>query len=138
MFITLLAVTFVIAVVVSSIVARMFTQPISGILNRIITDDISAAWLKYMKFAIYVVGISKGVRVWELERYINPGRYDDKARILELTQDRWILEVYRTIIETLQGIAWMLLVFFVFALIAYVIVRVFESRQKSQRVENAP
>ena len=138
MFITLLAVTFMIAVLVSFIVARMFTQPISGILNRIITDDISAAWLKYLKFAIYVVGISKGVRVWDLERYINPGRHDDKARILELTQDRWVLEVYRTIIETLQGIAWMLLVFFVFALIAYVIVRVFESRQKSKVDANAP
>ena len=138
MFITLLAVTFVIAVLVSFIVARMFTQPINGILNRIITDDISAAWLKYIKFAIYVVGISKGVRVWDLERYINPGRYDDKARILELTQDRWVLEVYRTIIETLQGIAWMLLVFFVFALIAYVIVRVFESRNKAKVDANAP
>ncbi len=138
MFITLLAVTFVIAVLVSFIVARMFTQPINGILNRIITDDISAAWLKYIKFAIYVVGISKGVRVWDLERYINPGRYDDKARILELTQDRWVLEVYRTIIETLQGIAWMLLVFFVFALIAYVIVRVFESRNKAKVEANAP
>ena len=138
MFITLLAVTFMIAVLVSFIVARMFAQPISGILNRIITDDISAAWLKYLKFAIYVVGISKGVRVWDLERYINPGRHDDKARILELTQDRWVLEVYRTIIETLQGIAWMLLVFFVFALIAYVIVRVFESRQKSKVDANAP
>ena len=138
MFITLLAVTFVIAVLVSYIVARMFTQPINGILNRIITDDISAAWLKYIKFAIYVVGISKGVRVWDLERYINPGRYDDKARILELTQDRWVLELYRTIIETLQGIAWMLLVFFVFALIAYVIVRVFESRNKAKLDTDAP
>jgi len=138
MFITLLAVTFVIAVVVSFIVARMFTQPISGILNRIITEDISAAWLKYIKFAIYVVGISNGVRVWELERYITPVRHDEKARILELTQDRWILELYRTIIETLQGIAWMLLVFFVFALIAYVIVRIFESRQKSKAGTNVP
>jgi ABC-type transport system involved in multi-copper enzyme maturation permease subunit len=136
MFITLLAVTFLIAVLVSFILARMFTQPISGILNRIITDDISSAWLKYMKFAIYVVGISKGVRVWELERYITPGRQDN-ARILELTQDRWILEVYRTVIETLQGIAWMLLVFFVFALIAYVIVRIFESRQRPKVDANA-
>ena len=76
--------------------------------------------------------------MWDLERYINPGRYDDKARILELTQDRWVLEVYRTIIETLQGIAWMLLVFFVFALIAYVIVRVFESRNKAKVEANAP
>jgi len=85
-----------------------------------------------MKFAIYVVGVSKGVRVWELERYITPARFDEKARVLELTQERWVLEIYRTIIETLQGIAWLLLVFFVFALIAYVIVRVFELKHKSR------
>lgn len=138
MFITLLAVTFAVAVLVSFIVVRMFAQPIKGILDRIITDDIGAAWLKYLKFAIYVVGISKGVRVWELERYISPGLQHEKAQILELTRDRWVLELYRTIIETLQGIAWMLLVFFVFALIAYVIVRVFESRQKSKGEANAP
>ena len=80
-------------------------------------------------FAIYVVGISKGVRVWELERYVTPNRNIQGATILELTTERWVLEVYRTVIETLQGIAWMLLVFFVFALIAFVIVRVFELKR---------
>jgi hypothetical protein len=39
----------------------------------------------------------------------------------------------RTVIETLQGIAWMLLVFFVFALVVYIIVRAFElKRQKPE------
>jgi len=131
MFLTLLLVTFAIAAIVSFFVVRLFASPVDAILKRIIADDISQAWLRYLKFAIYVVGISKGVRVWELERYISPGRYDEGGRILELTSDRWVLEVYRTVIETLQGIAWMLLVFFVFALIAYVIVRVFELRHKS-------
>ncbi len=41
------------------------------------------------------------------------------------------MELYRTIIGTLQGIAWMLLVFFVFALVAYVIVRAFELKKKN-------
>ena len=131
MFLALLLVTFVIASVVSFLVVRIFAGPIEGILRRIIADEISTAWLQYMKFAMYVVGISKGVRVWELERYISPTRYDQKAEILQLTSERWILEVYRTVIETLQGIAWLLLVFFVFALIAYVIVRAFELKHKS-------
>jgi|SRR3989339_1620404 len=131
MFLVLLVVTLAVAVVVSFVVVRFFAAPIDGILKRIIADDISNAWLKFLKFAIYVVGISKGVRVWDLERYITPGRNDEKERILQLTSDRWVLEVYRTIIETLQGIAWMLLVFFVFALIAYVIVRVFELKHKA-------
>jgi len=39
-----------------------------------------------------------------------------------------VLELYQTAIETLQGIAWMLLVFFMFALVAYVIVRIAETK----------
>ncbi len=128
MFITLLAVTFVISAAVSSIVVRIFGKPIDGILQRIIADPISQAWVKYVKFAIYVVGISSGVRIFELERYITPGQFKD-AQVLVLTRDRWVLEVYRTIIESLQGIAWLLLVFFAVALVAFVIVRVFELRK---------
>ncbi len=129
MFLTLLLVTFVISVLVALVVARMFAKPIDSILKRIIADEISAAWLRYMKFAILVVGVSAGVRINELEKYISPARFDKEARILELTQDRWILEIYRTIIEALQGIAWLLLVFFVFALVAYVIVRIAEMKK---------
>lgn len=134
MFVILLVVTFLIALLVSFIVVRMFTEPITNILNRIIADDISVEWLRYLKFAIYVVGISSGVRIWDLEKYITPPQIEN-AEIVTLTTDRWILEVYRTIISTLQGVAWVLLIFFVFALIAYVIVRVFETRQRKQSVD---
>lgn len=127
MFITLLAVTFIIALVVAAIVVRIFNKPIEAILHRIIPDEISTAWARYLTFAIYVVGISGGVRVWELERYITKQFRNEE--ILELTTERWVLEVYRTIIGTLQSAAWLLLVFFIFALIAYVIVRVFELRK---------
>ena len=141
MFITLLLVTFLIALGVSALVAQLFKGPISGIVQRIIAEEISSAWVRYMRFAIYVVGISKGVRVWELERYITPRplarpglREGGSAEgfALTLTTERWILEVYRTIIETLQGIAWMLLVFFVFALLAYVAVRLLEARKSGE------
>ena len=128
MFIVLLAVTFAIALVVSSIVVLMFAKPIDGILQRIISDPISKAWTRYVKFAIYVVGISSGVRIWQLERYITPGQFKE-TQVLQLTLDRWILEVYRTIIESLQGIAWLLLVFFAVALVAFVIVRAIELRR---------
>jgi len=72
------------------------------------------------------VGVSSGVRLWDMERYIagTPGR-----QALTLTHDRWVLEVYRTILGSLQGVAWLLLAFFLFALIAYVIVRAFELRR---------
>ncbi len=130
MFITLLIVTFVIAFVVSSIVVLMFNKPIDKILARIISDEISRAWLKYLKFAIYVTGISSGVGIRSLEKYITRPMLEH-AEIVQLTTERWVFEVYRTVIGTLQGVAWMLLVFFIFALIAYVIVRAFELKKKS-------
>ncbi len=134
MIIALLAVTFAIAFVVSAIVARLFRASIRSILERIIADEISAAWVRYLQFAIYVVGISSGVRIHRLDNYILPMARGpkEKAEILALNTDRWVLEVYRTVIGTLQGVAWMLLVFFLVALVAYVIVRIFESRKRRE------
>jgi hypothetical protein len=126
MFITLLGVTLVIAVLTSLGVALLFRGAIGSILTRIVSPELSAAWHRYLDFAIVVVGTSGGVRVWELERYIT-AHVRDVEPIL-LTTERWVLEVYRTLIGTLQSCAWLLLVFFVTALIAYVIVRGFELR----------
>ena len=138
MFLTLLIVTFLVALAVSLLVVRLFTPSLGRILGRIIADDISIGWLQYLRFAILVVGVSAGVRISELERYISPQLYDKQQRVLSLTRDRWVLELYRTIIETLEGIAWMLLWFFIVALIAYVIVRVFELRKVKQPEDKAP
>jgi hypothetical protein len=97
-------------------------------LQRLVAEDIYTAWSKYIVFAIYVVGISGGVRIWDLEKYISPQNKD--GVILQLTSDRWILEIYRTVIGTLQSNAWMLLLFFIFALLAYVIVKGLEIRRQ--------
>lgn len=127
MFLTLLLVTFLIAVATSSLVASLFSRPVKKILDRLVSEELGATWKRYILFAIYVVGISGGVRVWELERYITPRTKEDVAIVLN--SDRWVLEVYKTIIGTLQSVAWMLLVFFLFALLAYVVVRGFELRR---------
>lgn len=126
MFLALLFVTVVVAFAVSAVTALVFTKPLDSILKRIIADAISSAWLKYLQFAILVVGISSGVRVHDLERFLGPGA--GSAQTSGLSLDRWVWEIYQTTIESLQGITWMLLVFFVFALIAYVIVRIGEMR----------
>jgi len=121
MFFTLLLVTFTLSIAVSFGVVKTFDKPIAAIFNRIIQNQISSVWQKYIKFAAYVVGISGGVRIYQLERYISAPHKD--TEVLVLNSERWTLEVYRTIIETLQSLAWMYLVVFIFALIAYVIVR---------------
>lgn len=138
MFISLLAVTFVVALGVSLGVSALFSGSIRRILERIIKEDIAAGWVRYIRFAIIVVGVSAGVRIHALERYIMPersprplaeGATEAAAQIPELNLDRWVLEVYRTVIETAAGVAWLLLVFFIFALIAYVITRGLEIRR---------
>jgi hypothetical protein len=85
------------------------------------------------------VGVSEGVQLRDLERYINPtvgGREVQPATWPGF--DRWIFELYRSAIDTLQGIAWLLLVFFVFALIAYVIVRIGEMRTEQVSSGDVP
>jgi len=124
MFLALLFVTVMVATAVSVVTAWLFSKPLASVLKRIIADEISSAWLKFLKFAMVVVGVSFGVPVHDLERNLGPGG----AAAFNL--DHWVLEIYRTAIDSLQGIAWMLLVFFVFALIAYVIVRIGEMRSE--------
>jgi len=128
MFLSLLAVNLVLAFVVCFVVARIFRAPINKILQRLVAEEIFNAWAKYIIFAIYVVGISGGVRIWDLEKYITPTK--EGGAVLELTQERWVLELYRTIIGTLQSIAWMLLLFFIFALIAFVILKGMEMKRQ--------
>lgn len=124
MFFLLLLLTFVIALVVSFVVARLFSDSIRRIFARLIPEDLSAAWHRYVMFALYVVGVSGGVRVYELEQYVSPR--GPEMPVLTLTPERWTLEIYRTVIATLQRTAVMLLVFFLVSLFAYVIVRGFE------------
>jgi hypothetical protein len=133
MFLTLLLVTFAISLLVATIVVYFFSGPIQAILSRVLMDDVSKAWARYLYFAIYVVGVSTGVRIWDLEKYITPVTTGGvMAPVPELNQDRWVLEVYRTIIESLQGLAMLLLAFFIIALVAFIVVRIVEAAKASQ------
>ena len=134
MFLTLLIVTFVIAVAMSTLVAFLFAKPITKILSRLVGDDLAPTWQRYILFATYVVGIAGGVRLWEIERYVTP---DKEGNLLVFSSDRWIIEVYKSIIQSLQGLAWLLLVFFLFALVAYVIVKGFEAKRPAAKSEKS-
>lgn len=131
MFFSLLIATFLIAACTATLVVAVFNKPIKAILERIINDSISAAWHRYITFAAFVVGISGGVRIYSLERYIQPQIAADGRTVPlpVLTSERWTLEIYRTVIECLQSMAWMYLVVFLFALVAYVVVRIAERKK---------
>src|SRR3990172_12227101 len=92
MVITLLVTTFVIAFVVASIVVFIFTRPVDSIMRRIAPADISRAWTRYLQFAIYVIGIGGGVRVWDFEKYMTP--MEPYREIVQLTSNRWMFGVF--------------------------------------------
>jgi hypothetical protein len=123
MFVALLAASFVLALIMSATVAWLFAKPIDGILHRFVGDRISATLSKYLRFATVVVGISAGTRVRPLEEYIAAPSYNKADLRAALTQEFWALELYRTFVATLQGIALMFFVVAVVAIIALVIVR---------------
>ncbi len=125
-FILLLS-TFCAGLIVAVIVNFFFKKPIAQILKRLIDDDIYVSWVRYMSFAIYVVGISSGVNLYKIERYINP--IDKETAIYQINQTSWTFEVYRSVIGSLTSLAWLLLIFFIIALITFVIKRIFENKR---------
>ena len=87
----------------------LFDAAILRILHTILGAELASAWQRYLRFAIVVVGVSGGVRPLDLEKYIAPNR--PGATAPELSLERWTLELYRSLIDSLQSIAWMLLLF---------------------------
>jgi hypothetical protein len=136
MFVLLLVVTFTIATAASYVLARMFDKPLAGIIARLIPDEMSVAWHRYVLFGLYLIGVNGGVRIWEFQKYVLPiGVARDT---LVLTADRWALEVYRTLMGTLQSIAQVLLLIFLVSLVAYLIVRARERAGQAAPMPIAP
>lgn len=139
MFYTLLLVTFLISFAVSAFVVSLFKEPADRIFQRIIQDDIASAWTTYLKFALYVVGISSGVRIEQIQRYIIKPEFGQNTQLEELTTPKWVLEIYRTIIESLQGLASVLLCFFVISLLAFVFIKLSEAkRNRDGKIPSGP
>lgn len=144
MFFSLLFATLLTSLATSTIVALLFRKSIGGILTRVLRDDISMAWQRYIMFAVIVVGLSSGVNLYKLEQYTegSQGRWVDKPGVEKqhdeqewkppvLNNETWTLEIYRSIVGTIQGIAWALLVFFLVSLVAFVIVRGQETKART-------
>lgn len=127
-FLVLLIVTLLISMAVAFLVIYFFRKPTDAIFARIIGEDISTAWRKFLTFALFVIGVSNGVSIRKLGRFIDP--VEEGAMPPELSPQFWGLEIYRTIISTLGGMAWALLIFFIVALVAFVIVKRGESRKQ--------
>lgn len=128
MLFVLLISTFFSALVVAILVSIFFKKPLAAILKKLIEDDIYESWLKYMIFAIYVVSISSGVNLWKIERYLYPSSSGEV--VYEITGSSIAFEMYRSVINSLTSLAWLLLTFYIVALIIFVIKRIFDNKTK--------
>ena len=124
MFVALFAVSFALAFALSFVVAWISKEAIDSVLRRFVADPIvRAAFSKYLRFALVVVGISMGTQVRDLQEYIAATSFGKASMVAAVTQEYWVMEIYRTIVGTLEGLVWLLLFSLFLALIAPVVVR---------------
>jgi hypothetical protein len=128
MFLIMLLVTLLVSLLTSALTARFFDRAVDRILARIVGEDLADAWHKYILFAIIVVGVSGGVQLWELQKYV--ATKGDASAPPAMTWMNWVIEIYRTVIDSLEAIAWMLLLFFLCGMISIMILRNLESRRQ--------
>ena len=121
-------VSLVTAGLVSFCVASVCEKPLSIPMERIIQNETSSAFTRYVRYATYLVGISHGVRLhpigFEIVAHFSEHDYDP-AHILEHNLDYQLLLMWiqMVIIQSLTAIAYMYLAFFIFGLIAYITVK---------------
>jgi hypothetical protein len=123
MFIVLFLATFLLAFAISSGVAWAGKEPIEGILHHFFSLNVTAAMSKYLRLAIVLIGVSSGARIRILEEFISASPANKLQMTDALTQEFWVVELYRTCITTLEGILWLLLLFSLVVLAAYWMMR---------------
>jgi hypothetical protein len=109
MFVSFFLATFGAAVVLSCLVAWLFRTPAKNVLQKLLHEEAAAAWTGYVFFTLLVAGVAAGTRVRILEEYLAAPSFNRGPMQAELTQEFWVLEMYRTVIGTVEGIAWTLL-----------------------------
>ena len=137
MFIVLFLVTFLLAFGISSGVAWAGKEPIEGILHHFFPPNVTLAMSKYLRLAIVLIGVSSGARIRILEEFIAASVANKILMTDALTQEFWVVELYRTSITTLEGILWLLLLFSLIVFMAYWIMRKTKLKQQ-QPSENQP
>ena len=137
MFIVLFLVTFLLAFGISSGVAWAGKEPIEGILHHFFPPNVTLAMSKYLRLAIVLIGVSSGARIRILEEFIAASVANKILMTDALTQEFWVVELYRTSIITLEGILWLLLLFSLIVFMAYWIMRKTKVKQQ-QPSENQP
>lgn len=131
MLVVLFLVTFLLAFAVSSGVAWAGKEPIEGILHHFFSPNVTLAMSKYLRLAMVLVGVSSGARIRLLEDFIAASPANKIQMTDALTQEFWVVELYRTAVITLEGILWLLLLFSLVVFAAYWLMRKARLSQQS-------
>ena len=125
-------VSIIVAAIVSFGVIMVFARLISTIFGDIFRDNfrINSAFIKYVKYVTFLVGVSKGAIAYQLrfDMWSHYNTIEEIAPSLDFDRVALLTAIYVTAIETLRALAYMYLALFLIILIAYVIVT---AREKS-------
>ncbi|HJZ65135.1 MAG TPA: hypothetical protein VKD70_12505 [Candidatus Acidoferrum sp.] len=111
------------AVGISWLLAWLFKIPVENLLRYLVERDVAEAWTKYVFFLLLVVGVASGTRIRLLEEYLAAPSWNQTAIQSQMTQAFWVLEMYRTVLGSVEGIAWMLVLLALVGFGAYFVVR---------------
>ncbi len=123
MVIAIFLVSVLLALGVSYGVARLARDVIEAVLQRFVSRQISEAFAKYLGFAIVVVGVASGSRVRLLEDFMGAPAYNREGLNAQLTQEVWVAAMYHTIVDSLEGIAWLFVIMALILLAALFIIK---------------
>lgn len=128
-FVALLGITFLMALLVTFILLQIARKPVDLILDRIFSPSVSKTVSKYLCFVMYPVGIWSGI-----EQFLYYPSYPENTKIADLIKPSLLSKIcWEGGSETFYGIAWMLLAFFVLALIAFVVADVCKRMRKVRK-----
>lgn len=123
MILALFLLSLAVALGVSYGIARLCRDVAEGVLRRFLSKNAGILTAKYLQFVIVVVGVSSGTRLRLLEDYIGAPTWSRPDLAAQLTPEVWALALYHTLIESLQGILWLLLIFALLFVTAVMVMR---------------
>ena len=111
-------ISFVAAGLVSFCAASVCEKPLSILMRRIIQNETSHTFTRYVRYATYLVGISHGVTV-------DPLGFEFTAQFVDrdIERQHLLLWIQVVIMQSLTAIASMYLALFILGLIAYITVK---------------
>jgi hypothetical protein len=119
----LFVLSFLLALGVSYAVGRVCRDVSEPILGRFFAKNPSILVAKYLQFVVIVVGVSSGTRIRLLEDFVGAPSWNRPDLTAQLTPEVWALALYHTFIDSLLGIAWLLLILGLVCATALIVLR---------------